>query len=344
MASAVGPRPNCVSVLVVDATPMGAQLLSAVIARDYKFNVTRSVASMDDALAAIEREDHQVGLISTSLENDQLLGLQLIRRMRQLRPEVRSIALIDCPKRELTIEAFRAGARGIISRTDAASQLSKAISAVHKGDIWATAEQLTHLLECLADSPTARLTDVKGNVLLSKREAEIVSCVSEGLTNREIAARLGLRENTVKNYLFHTFNKLGVSNRLELILYNRSSSPGTSPPLEMGTSGKGNHTSIDWLKAMAERGFGTAHLHLAKLYSEGSTGVIKDRVIAYSHLLLAEQFCNNLAHQIAELKTGLGDTFTDADLGEAQRRASQRSKDFDSGVVELQPHGVPKLA
>jgi len=338
-------RANVVRVLVVDATLMGAQLLSAVIARDHKFTVTRAIASMDDALPAVEREDHQVALISTSLENDSFLGLQLIRRMRQIRPEVRTIALIDFPKRELVVEVFRAGARGVLSRTEAASQLSRALTSVHQGEIWATSEQLTNVLDSLADLPTARLTDVKGNVLLSKRETEIVSCVSEGLTNREIATRLKISENTVKNYLFHTFDKLGVSNRLELLLYNRAAHYGT--PLSMGVVGEddSDHARTDWLKKMAERGFGAAHLGLARLYWQGAVGITKDPIAAYSHLLLAEQSCKSTADATLALKNEIARDFGAVDIGEAQRRASEWSTKHPASVFDqYRPRSMGQVA
>ena len=63
------------------------------------------------------------------------------------------------------------------------------------------------------------MIDSRGAVLLSRREQEVVRCVAEGLSNREIAQRLGLTEHTVKNYLFRIFDKLGVSKRVEVVLY-----------------------------------------------------------------------------------------------------------------------------
>jgi DNA-binding CsgD family transcriptional regulator len=64
-----------------------------------------------------------------------------------------------------------------------------------------------------------RLLDSRGQAILSKREQEVVACVAEGLSNREIASRLKLTEHTVKNYLFRIFDKLGVSSRVEVVLY-----------------------------------------------------------------------------------------------------------------------------
>ena len=64
-----------------------------------------------------------------------------------------------------------------------------------------------------------RAVDANGLSLLSEREMEVVRSLAEGLTNREIAERLGLSQHTIKNYLFRVFDKLGVSNRLELALF-----------------------------------------------------------------------------------------------------------------------------
>jgi DNA-binding CsgD family transcriptional regulator len=78
---------------------------------------------------------------------------------------------------------------------------------------------LRFLLEALCESEPMRVLDAGGDPLLSKREQDVVRCVAEGLSNREIANRLRLTEHTVKNYLFRIFDKLGVSSRVEVVLY-----------------------------------------------------------------------------------------------------------------------------
>src|SRR5271165_6739857 len=79
-------------------------------------------------------------------------------------------------------------------------------------------------VEALASTPTVRAVDANGLDLLSKRELEVVRSLAEGLTNREIAERMGLSQHTVKNYLFRVFDKLGVSSRTELLLMTLSQS------------------------------------------------------------------------------------------------------------------------
>ena len=97
--------------------------------------------------------------------------------------------------------------------------LQKCILKVYEGQIWANSEQLSFLLESVADAPVPPITDANGVKLLTNRELSLVQLVAEGLTNRDISKELRLSEHTVRNCLFRIFNKLGVSTRLELALY-----------------------------------------------------------------------------------------------------------------------------
>jgi DNA-binding NarL/FixJ family response regulator len=117
------------------------------------------------------------------------------------------------------VQAFRCGAHGIFSRTESSKSLAKCIHSVHQGQVWANSAELRSLIGALRESEPMRLVDSSGQAILSKREQDVVRCVAEGLTNREIATSLGLTEHTVKNYLFRIFDKLGVSSRVEVVLY-----------------------------------------------------------------------------------------------------------------------------
>src|SRR5262249_51231866 len=100
---------------------------------------------------------------------------------------------------------------------------------VHQGQIWANSRELRFVLEALGEALPLRVVDARGTVLLSHREQEVVRCVAEGLSNRDIARRLGLTEHTVKNYLFRIFDKLGVSRRGEVVLCAYSVGSGMFP-------------------------------------------------------------------------------------------------------------------
>jgi DNA-binding NarL/FixJ family response regulator len=127
--------------------------------------------------------------------------------------------LLASRERELVIEAFRSGAHGVIFRDEPLETLSKCIHAAHQGQVWANSEHLGFLLEALGQTKSLQLRDARGVNLLSKREETVVRLVADGLTNKAISSELHLSEHTVRNYLFRIFDKLGVSSRVELVLY-----------------------------------------------------------------------------------------------------------------------------
>jgi two-component system nitrate/nitrite response regulator NarL len=96
------------------------------------------------------------------------------------------------------------------------------VQAVHRGEVWASSEELRFVFSALPQIPLDGTIDgesTKRAVLLTKREEGLARLVAEGFTNRDISRHMNLSENTVRNYLFRIFNKLGTSNRLELALH-----------------------------------------------------------------------------------------------------------------------------
>jgi DNA-binding NarL/FixJ family response regulator len=90
---------------------------------------------------------------------------------------------------------------------------------VRKGFIWAGALETTLLLDAIKCIPSPDIAMAGASSPLTERELEVVQCAAKGKTNKIIAAELGLSEHTVKNYLFRSFEKIGVSNRVELLFY-----------------------------------------------------------------------------------------------------------------------------
>jgi len=160
-----------------------------------------------------------VAVISLALKSDDLGGLKLLRRLSGEHPNLNCVLLLDEDDREIVVEAFRSGAVGICERNKPCENLCKCILCVHNGQVWASSQQLRYILGALVRGMPPFVTDTKGEILLSRREHEIVSKVAEGMKNREIAEMLGVSEHTVKNHLFRIFDRLGISSRAELILY-----------------------------------------------------------------------------------------------------------------------------
>lgn len=105
-------------------------------------------------------------------------------------------------------------------RAEPLQTLSKCIHAVHQGQIWANSSQLRSVLEAFANATPLSVTNAQGRSLLTKREMDVVTLVVDGASNRDVAAKLGLTEHTVSNYLFRIYEKLGISSRVELVLYS----------------------------------------------------------------------------------------------------------------------------
>jgi DNA-binding NarL/FixJ family response regulator len=127
--------------------------------------------------------------------------------------------LLDEPTPERVVEAFRVGARGIFNRRDSLPQLLRCLQAVHSGQIWAGSKELGYVLDVLTSQSPLRVVNAKGEHLLSEREQQVVAMIVEGMTNKEISRQLGISEHTVKNHIFRIFDKLGISSRVELLLY-----------------------------------------------------------------------------------------------------------------------------
>jgi two-component system, NarL family, nitrate/nitrite response regulator NarL len=208
-----------IRVLAADSTRMSSQLLAEALAQDRQFEVTGVDPKRSSILEAMAQQKPHVVLVSSALEGSATLGFDLTRQLRSAHPDIRVILLMDSSQASDVVEAFRCGARGVFSRTESSKTLAKCIASVHQGQVWANSAELRYLLEAFREAEPIRLTDSRGEAILSKREQDVVRCVAEGLSNREIASRLKLTEHTVKNYLFRIFDKLGVSSRVEVVLY-----------------------------------------------------------------------------------------------------------------------------
>ncbi|MGH9498236.1 MAG: LuxR C-terminal-related transcriptional regulator [Terriglobales bacterium] len=224
---------DVVRVLAADSTRMNSQLLATALERDKRFQVLDSPPDISTIISAVGREKPAVIVISAEIDGNPHRGFEVAREIHSLHSETRIVMLLDTSERSQVVEAFRAGARGVFARSESLKSLAKCIHCVSQGQIWANTKELRFLLEALGEALPLRVIDARGTELLSRREQEVVRCVAEGLSNREIAQRLGLTEHTVKNYLFRIFDKLGVSKRVEVVLYAYSlgSAPAPSSPV-----------------------------------------------------------------------------------------------------------------
>jgi DNA-binding NarL/FixJ family response regulator len=218
--SASSTRSDRLSILLADSTPMRSQLLCGALKRRPEFNVMVCALSSDDLLSTIKACEVDVLLVNTDHGNDLHRDLAIIHHLHLVHPKIHKILIVDSYDRELTVGAFRSGLHGIFSVSESKFRdLCKCIHAVRGGQIWANSAQLRYLLDMVAHVPSLRVVTAKGTNLLTPREEQVVALVADGMSNREVAMELGLREHTIKTYLFRIFEKLGISSRVELVLY-----------------------------------------------------------------------------------------------------------------------------
>ncbi|MHB8754319.1 MAG: LuxR C-terminal-related transcriptional regulator [Candidatus Acidiferrales bacterium] len=209
-----------VSILIADDSRMGCQLLEHALARSrFRFEVVGSAISRTEILASLRAKPVDVALINQNLHDGQSVGFELLNELRESFPQTRAVLLLKIASYELVVDAFRGGAKGVFCRTESFEALCKCIHSVHKGQVWANSHQLHYLLEALVQTKPLRVVDFSGRPLLTKREQEVAFLLADGLPNKQIAHKLKLSEHTVSNYLFRIYNKLGVSSRVELVLY-----------------------------------------------------------------------------------------------------------------------------
>jgi DNA-binding NarL/FixJ family response regulator len=241
-----------ITVLVADADVMACRLLASGLRRYRQLRVVEFRLPDGDILKRLSETCPDILLVGTTFADGPLSGFVLAREVRKNFPDIRIVVLLESSQRALVVEAFRSGAKGVFCRSDFEFKaLWKCVSAVKDGQIWANSEQLQFVMETLAEAAPLHLVNFEGVGLLTKREEEVVRQVVEGLSNREIADQLKLSEHTVKNYLFHIFEKLGISSRVELVTYavanaeKRLSIPALTPASreELPVANRSRHRS-----------------------------------------------------------------------------------------------------
>jgi two-component system, NarL family, nitrate/nitrite response regulator NarL len=221
LSEALSPASSSrIRVLIADETSMGCQLLKNALGRfRFRMEVVACATSCSEIAESVNSMPIDVALVSESLHGGTFEGFQALSELQASFPGVRVIMLLKSATRDLVVDAFRAGAKGVVCRTEHIRVLCKCIQTVHKGQIWANSHQLHFILEALKTSTPLRVINSKGSYVLAPREDEVASLVAEGMTNRQIAQKLGVAEHTVSNYLFRIYDKLGISSRVELVLY-----------------------------------------------------------------------------------------------------------------------------
>jgi DNA-binding NarL/FixJ family response regulator len=222
-----------IRVLVADSSQMQQQLLTGALRRRPEFKVSACSLDAEEILRLLTTSTPDVLLLAPNSHGTSWQDMAVLRRLHISFPKVPKVLVLESVDEELVVNAFRSGARGLFCFSVSPFRaLCKCIQVVHRGQIWATAQQIDCLIELVSQVPSLRVVNADGEALVTPREEQVVALVAEGLSNREIARELALSEHTVKKYLFRIFDKLGISTRVELVLY---------------AVNHGNHRPAEWL-------------------------------------------------------------------------------------------------
>lgn len=208
-----------IRILLADSDGLRSQILAGALRRRAEFAVYGCPMEADSVMQMLQQIAGDVAIVCADRRGTDIC-LPVIRRLHLASQQIATVLLADALDCSQVVNAFRSGARGVFCHAEARfCELCKCIRCVHDGQIWANSQQLRYVLDVLTHVPSLRVLNAKGDHLLTEREEQVVALVSEGLSNREVAHELSLSEHTIKKYLFRIFDKVGISTRVELVLY-----------------------------------------------------------------------------------------------------------------------------
>jgi DNA-binding NarL/FixJ family response regulator len=204
-----------IKIILADSQAIYRVGIRKVFALEDDLRVVAQAETLGQLLAAAGKFEPDVVLLECSLSpNPAGTVAEVLRRA----PNAKVIIIGGETGEEDTVEYFRRGVRGMISRTVTPDLLVKCVRKVAEGETWLDNQGINWVIEAYR-SQAAQLTSPKPKSRLTDKELMIVACVTQGMKNKEIAAEVGTTEQVVKNYLRKVYDKLGVSDRLELALY-----------------------------------------------------------------------------------------------------------------------------
>ena len=224
-------------VFIIDRDSMSSDLLAVALSRDQRFE--GSAIQPSDLMRTLGSAPADLVVIAVEVNSNPGGGFDLANSVCRTHPNTHVVMLLNQTIPELVINAFRSGARGVFSRQLTMSDFLDCIRHVAKGFIWAGRHETSALLEAFKSIPAPNVRLSSESPKLTMRELQVVQCAAKGMTNKAIALELRLSEHTVKNYLFRAFEKLGVSNRVELLFYLTTRGHPFTEAKDEGAAGPG---------------------------------------------------------------------------------------------------------
>ncbi|HEY4356050.1 MAG TPA: response regulator transcription factor [Acidobacteriaceae bacterium] len=217
-ASPINPGQGVIRIVVADDHPVVRFGVKNMLTAEKGFDVVGEASDGDDAITQTLELEPDILLLDLAMPK--LPGLEAMRAIMSRSPRVKIILLTATISTQQIIEALQIGARGIVLKDSVASDLGESLRAVLSGDYWIGGKRVVNLLAALHDlMQKAAAVPERKTYGLTPRELEVVTCIVEGCSNKDIAKQYTISEETVKRHLSNIFDKTGVSTRLELALF-----------------------------------------------------------------------------------------------------------------------------
>ena len=242
-----------VRVIVADTQAIFRAGLRKIFALEDDIRVVGQAETLGQTQSAVTKFSADVLIFESALTPNPVEAI--VEMMRQY-PHLKMVVVTPGPDEQLTLELFRRGVHGILSREVEPEVMVDCLRKVVSGESWLDPQGVRWVMEAYRNQGT-RPAGARSKVQLTPKESLIVSCVTQGMKNKEIALRVGTTEQVVKNYLRKVYDKLGVADRLELALYclnhhvvDNTKIPPLPTPAPMtnaaaaGASSSGNSQSV----------------------------------------------------------------------------------------------------
>ncbi len=210
-------RTGMIRILLADDHPVVRIGVRNMLKAEGSFDVVGEASDGDEAIT--QTLELLPDILLLDLYMPRLPGLEAMRAIMSGSPRVKILLLTSTITTQQVIEALQIGARGIVLKDALVDHLTTAIRSVVGGDYWIGGKRVVNLVGALHELMQQAAVPERKTYGLTPRELEVVGCIVEGCSNRDVAKQFAISEETVKRHLSNIFDKTGVSTRLELALF-----------------------------------------------------------------------------------------------------------------------------